>query len=35
MVYSMDAEVTGEAAVLARLAGDHRVKPTPDTGRLP
>jgi uncharacterized FAD-dependent dehydrogenase len=32
MVYSVDAEVAGEAAVLARLAGDHRIKPAPDTG---
>jgi len=32
MVYSVDAEVRDEPAVLARLAGDHRIKPTPDTG---
>ena len=32
MVYSVDAEVADEAAVLARHAADHRVKPAPDTG---
>jgi hypothetical protein len=31
MVYSADVTVRGEAAVLARLAGDGRVKPAPDT----
>jgi uncharacterized FAD-dependent dehydrogenase len=29
-VYSLDLEVTDEAAVLARFAGDTHVKPTPD-----
>jgi uncharacterized FAD-dependent dehydrogenase len=31
MIYSVDATVRDEAEVLARLAGDHRVRPTPDT----
>src|SRR4051812_28237249 len=31
MIYSVDATVGDEAEVLARLAGDHRVRPTPDT----
>ena len=31
MVYSVDVEVRGEAEVLARLAGDPGVRPTPDT----
>jgi uncharacterized FAD-dependent dehydrogenase len=32
MVYSVEAQVRDEAAVLARLASDHRIKPAPDTG---
>jgi uncharacterized FAD-dependent dehydrogenase len=35
MVYSVDVAVADEAAVLARLASDHRVKPTPDTTYRP
>ena len=31
MVYSVDARVKDEARVLARLAGDPNVRPTPDT----
>lgn len=31
LVYSIDAVVSDEAEVLARLAGDPHVKPTPDT----
>jgi len=31
MVYSVDVTVRDEAAVLARFAGDHHVRPTPDT----
>ena len=31
MVYSVDVTVADEAGVLARLADDPRVKPTPDT----
>jgi uncharacterized FAD-dependent dehydrogenase len=31
LVYAIDVGVQDEAGVLARLAGDHRVKPTPDT----
>ncbi|WP_304191272.1 NAD(P)/FAD-dependent oxidoreductase [Phenylobacterium aquaticum] len=34
-VYSVDATVTDEAEVLARLAGDLRVLPAPDTGYKP
>ena len=29
--YTVDCEVEGEAAVLARLAGDAHIRPTPDT----
>ncbi|WP_336957940.1 NAD(P)/FAD-dependent oxidoreductase [Sphingobium aquiterrae] len=32
MVYSVDVLLRDEAAVLARLAGDNHVRPTPDTG---
>ena len=32
LIYSIDAEVRGEAAVLARLARDQHVMPSPDTG---
>jgi uncharacterized FAD-dependent dehydrogenase len=32
MVYSVDVALADEAAVLARHAGDHQIKPTPDTG---
>jgi len=35
MVYSVDVVVRDEAAVLARLAGDPKVQPTPDTGYRP
>jgi uncharacterized FAD-dependent dehydrogenase len=31
LVYTLDCEVEGEAAVLARLAGDPQVRPAPDT----
>jgi uncharacterized protein len=31
LVYTLDIELDGEAAVLARLAGDKDVRPTPDT----
>jgi uncharacterized FAD-dependent dehydrogenase len=31
LVYTVDVELTDEAAVLARLAGDVDVRPTPDT----
>jgi uncharacterized FAD-dependent dehydrogenase len=31
MVYSVDVQLWNEAGVLARLAGDTRVQPTPDT----
>ena len=31
LVYSVDVELKDEAGVLARLKGDHQVKPTPDT----
>ncbi len=31
MVYSVDVTVADEPGVLARLADDHRVRPTPDT----
>lgn len=31
MVYSVDVTVRDEAAVLARFAGDHHVRPAPDT----
>ena len=31
LVYTLDVVVTDEAAVLARHAGDHHVRPTPDT----
>jgi uncharacterized FAD-dependent dehydrogenase len=31
MVYSVDVNVVDEEAILARLASDHRVQPTPDT----
>jgi hypothetical protein len=34
-VYIVDVEVTGEAAVLKRLAGDPHVRPTPDTAYRP
>ncbi|WP_395670903.1 NAD(P)/FAD-dependent oxidoreductase [Phenylobacterium sp.] len=34
-VYIVDVEVTGEAAVLARLADDPHVRPTPDTAYRP
>ena len=34
-VYIVDAEVRGEAAVLARLADDPHVRPTPDTSYRP
>jgi uncharacterized FAD-dependent dehydrogenase len=30
LIYTVDAEVTDEPALLARLAHDHRVMPTPD-----
>ena len=32
LIYSIDAEVRNEAAVLARLAKDQHVMPSPDTG---
>ncbi|BDT57890.1 hypothetical protein MasN3_13840 [Massilia varians] len=32
LIYQIDAEVRGEAAVLARLAKDQQVFPSPDTG---
>jgi len=32
MVYTVDVTLRGEAATLARHAGDHQIKPTPDTG---
>src|SRR3546814_10265406 len=32
LVYSVDIEVTDEAEVLERFAGDHDVRPRPDTG---
>jgi len=32
LIYSIDAEVRGEAAVLARLQKDQHVMPAPDTG---
>ena len=35
MVYSVDVEVADEGAVLARLADDPRVRPTPDTTYRP
>jgi uncharacterized FAD-dependent dehydrogenase len=35
MVYSVDVALRDEAAVLARFAGDHGVRPTPDTGYQP
>lgn len=35
LVYTVDVEVPGEAAILARLAGDARVSPTPDTAYRP
>ncbi len=36
LVYSVDVTVTGEAALLTRLAGDPHVRPTPDTAyRMP
>ena len=31
LIYSLDIEVRDEAAVLARMAGDRNVQPTPDT----
>lgn len=31
LVYALDVQVKDEAAVLARHAGDHNVRPTPDT----
>ncbi|MEO0061645.1 MAG: hypothetical protein RLZZ08_205 [Pseudomonadota bacterium] len=31
LVYALDVELTDEAGVLARLAGDPHVRPTPDT----
>jgi uncharacterized protein len=31
LVYSLDVSVPDEAAVLARFAGDHNVRPSPDT----
>ena len=31
LIYTLDVEVRDEAAVLARLAGDRNVSPTPDT----
>ena len=31
LIYTVDCEVAGEAAVLARLAGDAHVRPAPDT----
>jgi uncharacterized FAD-dependent dehydrogenase len=34
-VYIVDAQLAGEAAVLARLAGDPHVRPTPDTTYRP
>ncbi len=35
LVYSFDVELADEAAVLARLAGDPHVRPTPDTSYRP
>ena len=35
MVYTVDVRVRDEAAVLARLKGDHRVAPAPDTTYRP
>ena len=35
LVYSVDVELADEAAVLAGVAGDPHVKPTPDTGYRP
>jgi len=35
LVYTLDCKLAGgldEAAVLARFAGDHQIRPTPDTG---
>ena len=32
LIYSVDCEVDGEAAVLARLEGQPDIRPTPDTG---
>ncbi len=32
MVYSVDVEIADEAPLLARMAGDNHVRPTPDTG---
>ena len=32
MVYSVDVELTDEAAILTRFEGDTHVRPTPDTG---
>src|SRR5690606_29980077 len=31
LVYTVDVELADEAEVLARLAGDHEVRPRPDT----
>ncbi|GBR08148.1 NAD(P)/FAD-dependent oxidoreductase [Acetobacter oeni] len=31
LVYNVDCDVTDEAALLARCAGDQRIRPTPDT----
>jgi uncharacterized protein len=30
LVYTLDVEVQNDAVVLARLHGDHRIRPTPD-----
>ena len=35
LVYTLDVDVADEAAVLARLAGDRHVQPTPDTRYRP
>jgi|SRR5215217_300186 len=35
LIYTVDVELADEAEALARLAGDHRVQPTPDTAYYP
>ncbi|PXA86046.1 hypothetical protein DMC47_35780 [Nostoc sp. 3335mG] len=35
LVYTVDVTLRDEAAVLARLAGDQHVRPTPDTSYIP
>ncbi len=32
LIYTLDCEIDDEAAVLQRLAGDHHIRATPDTG---